>query len=1684
MDVRYLVFSLFFLVSCLPTATVSRGNLSQSETSAGTNGGTTTPKTSLNWNYLGEKVETITINISNLNNAYLVGTPVEDYLSDISNFNSANYCLVSSFTLNGTKHELRSRIVPLSYYDFVGKRIVKTMRVDFQDVTNSQTFCQYTSKVLNNSGNYETDPSMPLAANIHFNPSQVCTNCGHMLSTSKIKVFKVNASAGEMLEISNNALNTSRLNLQLDMNYSITTSAGTCSNSNCMALGYDCCLDNQCVKDGHPRPAASSTYSSLYQTAEIERLQNPLAYLNYSQLYYICGSTIPSTGGSGGTVTTYDEAFLKLKKDYQCIQHIKNQATSTPFHQDILTTLFNSGTDCLTGIADANETYYYQNVFKRLYTSCGCNRTALSEMITNCPNYDYTITAVDTLGSPAQIDCFTPHSSTNTMPENQSVSFSSRSAPHRFFNSTGEESTPTLGVNQEGDEFSYLDEEKVLPQQENFSMNAILGQMSVSLDQTLPAKIVHVEYDSVYLLSTTSGNYTPCPSCAKDSWYTQFSAYPSSSMGTGLQAIGHTTQRDAFSNNTTGGNFEDTIFGRACWLPPTMIPFSHGVKSTVASQRSNRLKTQAALFVNGYQRDWYGFNKGALIGSFDGVTWFAIGKGRIVRASSKKLFLAINAPFADLATPTMHVVSVAAYDGITQAATMDYHPEYHQSHPYQNEAGNCQKYHLCSTDTDCITTLGWEYACADVKDLKTTLPVFDVEANETANASSLVRIEGILQQKSFSSSSTKRCLYRGAGALCHTDSGSLPTTDLNKKKVLTCGPNFYCAQLSTNTFNTKLARYASALEEIPASRNHFFGKDANILGRPLDYMSNASLSSDVKLTLIENGKQIDPTLQTNMGLCRPGKNLPTISNQLSLSNPFNQHMSADPLKRTDFIGQIGSCHSGLFTTYRHTSCPVLNSDGNYEMFAAATIATGFHLRATQQNACGLESLVTSTNLNSSVDTIQNFSPFKMVEAKPLHSQIILEPTLARDACLRRAGAVCHNDFDCSPHKLHAGQIDLFAKSYFGNDAEKNYWSEYLICGQTDPRPNPFQTEDFKNYDMSKNRCCREVGLDLTTYTSDIPVDTFVSAARPYDPVSAGLKMSLQPGLLPNDPKRYSRLSTVEGIGTTKPILSSNIGRTGNTLDAGITNVATKNQWKTLTEANQESCCGGGWMRKFSDGSNNWELRDRLVLDVTNFRCINARTPLITTPEDLNAEYPGLSVSGLVSLDYGDYCKDSTNTNGNCAQYGISNSLYDIVPSAGIAFNKITIDTMNPDYSSSGNPDFYFQPRSADAQTETLIDTSIDLSSFPDSRTHIAITLPSYVTKDFDNDYLSGTNSITLVTANESQTKHCSKNTSYNPLYYNDLSGIPSSVGSQCYYRYDSTTRVLKIGMNQNAWNGTFNDKKVGVKIIIDAPGSLSGLSRSGPGSSVYYLKRLGRLELSGIPQISFELLTCNDNSNRVLPGIFDASVTTKSLFQDPSFSWNQNYVSKTNLGSDSLQTGFFTNQYGLQHNSVFSANDFKCCAPLGSKVTQTSKCCSGYGILSGNTGQSTCSLPSGTNLMVYFNRFVSNEGRQTDGPGGGLGENDFEEVTGEPKINSTVSSKIRSLGEAYCSSGSVRQGGAFGSFVVQPQGTQTNLTSTIYNIVDSHQDIGQNANAGVTVLTGYSAFQNGFRWNHHLYCDD
>ncbi len=1675
MDVRLIALFLIF-VSCMPSGTVSRGEIASTSTTSGSGSGDTTSISAISWNYLGNAAQAISIDSANLNNSYLVGTDLQNYLSTATNFTNVDYCVVANYNLGGVTYELRSRAVPISYYDISARVTKRVLRVDFQDVTNSSSICPGTLYVLNANGSYTVDTAGGLSP--VYNPALLCTNCTSALSSVRVRLFQKNST---LQQVNTTQVNLSALALKVDPNINGSSSNGACTTASCAAAGYNCCLDNQCVNDGSTRPSAYTQYASLLTTANQERISNPLAYLRYPQLYYICATAPATSGGTSSGSTTgsttsgstgYDAGLVQLKKDFFCLKSIKSQSTTTPYQNELLTrpTPYTASTDCLTASSDSTQTQYYLNVVQRLYQTCGCSQTTLSSMISSCPAYEYSVTT-GTEAVPLQIDCYTPPVVNPNTPLQATLNVSSRAAPHRFFDATGTERVLPLSdtsVMQEGDKFQYLDDGNVIPSQSNFSINAILGQINVSLDKAQPAKSISVALDQVYFLYTTSGNYTPCPTCGADSWFSSFYPFPASTSGNGLQARGFTTARDEYGNNGSGGNYEDTIFGRACWIPPTMIPFSQSSRASVQAQRQNRLTTQAALFANGYQRDWYGFNKGALIGSFDGVSWFAIGNGRIVRSTTKKLYLAINAPFADVATNSFQIVNIQAYDGISQASQLDYDPAYHQKDALQNQAGTCQSYHVCSTDTDCITRLGWEYACADVKDTKTQWPAFDSSSNEVAatNVSPTPSIADILAQKSYGSTSTKRCVYRGAGSVCLKNSSAL--TDLNKKKAVTCAPNFYCASLASGSvFNGRIARYAAALQDIPVSRNHFYGKDANVLGRPLSYLASSestTLTSSIISTITENMALSLPGFESlasasNTGLCQPGKALPTsLSDQVVMANPFNQQASADPSKRTDYISQIGSCNSVLFTSYRHSSCPVIGTDGNYQAFAAITIPdiAAFAKLASGQNACGLESLATGAPLSSSADTLStSYSPFRAVEGKTLPSQIITSPTLARDACLRRAGAVCQTNLDCSPNKLHADQVDYFSLSYFGNQAEKTYHTEYLVCGQTDAQPtDPNNT----TYDMSLNRCCREVGSDLTTYTADEPTSVVPGN---YDAATAGLKLSLPPGTAPNDAKRYSRFATVESIGTSeRPSLSAYQERTvAGVLTASPQggNIMTTNQWKTLNESNSETCCGGGWIRKFSDGGTDWSRRDRLNLDVTNFSCLNSRTALITHPEDMKAAYDNVNPSALVDADYGDYCKGGLNTKGACAQNSFLDSLTDTYPAGSAYPATVVLNTLSPNYSSS-NLDNYFTPRSADGNSAVFIDYSNATA-----RRNITIKIPSFVTRsDFDDVFtLSSTLPISLIDSTGGTVPVCT---------FTNLAAVvtptdPGACGSGCCFDYDRSSRILKV-----ITNGAYTTQKVGVKITVASAGNIAAVPRTQPGTSSYYLRRLGRLELSGVPQIPFEELYCNDNSNRVVPGIFSAAIITKTQFQSTNFSFS-------NGG-----TSHYTSQLGLVNEPVFAANDFKCCAPLGKVVGAVNRCCSGYATVSGTVN--TCALPVATDLMVYFNRYISNEGVGADKPGGGLIETDFDSLTGEPLITTTINSKISDLGKAYCSTKKVRQGGAFGSFEPQPQGSDTNLTERIYGILDSSNDIGQSSNAGSTVTSGYAAFMDGFRWNHHLYCSE
>lgn len=1742
MDVRYLLL-LILLVSCMPSAKVSNGNLSDGSTTDDT---TKIPDSATQWNYLSTLSSSITINVSNLNNSYVAGKNIEVFLATASNF-AADYCMVSRYNVNSLTYELRTRVVPISYYDFTAKRTVRIFRVDFNDVANSTSICGTQSlMVLDSNGASVADTAT--IYNRTANPAQLCTTCTSKLNSNKVTIFKKGLSTLDQLSLAQIDIRT--LTLSVDPNNNSSSGGGTCSQSACAARGFDCCLDNQCITDGAVKPTAYTQYPSQIASAEQERLSNPLAYLNYPHLYYICGTSVPgsttgsSTSGSGGG---YTQGLEQLKKDYFCVEKMKQLKTGATFHQDLLTdpnffpddpdiadisgvasTLYPLDVECRNNNGDPASVMNYLNVVKRLYQNCGCAKTTLSEMVASCPAYEYSYNHLEN-GIPNRIDCYTPPlTETPSVPTQQTVSVSSRSAPHRFFKTCGAEAGSTTacpsGDNQEGDFFEYLDSGNVLPSQQAFGMNSILGPMTVTLDKALPAKAVTVELDQVYQLNTTSGFYTPCPTCGKDSWFSSFSAYPTSSYGVGLRNVGFSTQRDLFDNNSTGGNYEDTIFGRACWVPPTMLPFSHyaGYGGTQA-QRLARLKTQAALYANGYQKDWYGFNKGALIGSFDGVSWFAIGNGRIVRSTSTKLYLAINAPFADLASPTLHVVNVQAYDGVNQAAQLDYDPALHLTHSYQNMAGTCQANHMCNVDKDCVTKLGWEYMCADVQGLKSNWPVFDSNANETPNGTQNLTIDQILAQKRFPSASTKRCVYRGAGSLCVPNPGVI--ADFNKRKTLTCAPNFYCANVNTAgaVFNSKVARYASNLENIPVTRNHYFGKDANVLGRPLSYVASSlttTLPNDVRQNLTQNLTAYEAQAASGTGICLPGKALPETANQTTLYNPYEQHKAADVLGRADFINQIASCNSGLFSSYRYTSCPVIGNDGNYEFLSSTFTLTNYTSKSRAQNSCGLDALLDTSNLGSGSDALSVNSPFRTVEAKTLANQTVISPSITRDACLRRAGSVCHTDLDCGPNKLMAEQVENFSLAYFGNESEKQYYSEYLVCGQGTPKPLPNDTAGSNAYSMSNNVCCREIGLDLTTVTNYIPNLINPHAASntnsstiddEYMTKSYGLKTSTAVGTIPNDKLRYSRFASVENLTLSeRPILSAFQDRIapgsfvlGN---AQGTNVGTPNQWKTLNETNSESCCGGGWVRKFSDGSNDWTRRDRVYMDVTNFACINSRSVLLTNPADVASQYDNdpVKVQSLVNEDMGSYCKDIAGAKGSCAKFTISDTTTDTGPSPSliVAPNGTNytghLKSSNLDF--ANYKDFYFYPRSMDADPEITVDYTKTTG-----RRHFKIKIPSYISLQYyDNvidaipDYTTsaGAANVAIYDKVSESTMMCRK------IPLANMSGLVSPTngdiptictpGSGCCWAFDKPNRILTVLPEHNGSFGAGvpgQNLKIGVKLIGAVPAggrpypAAPLITRNTPGTNSYYLKRLGRFELSGIPQVNFQPITCSDNADRVVPGLFKKTGAPDlriGQFNDPDYSFTSSYTDT----DGSLISSSYVNRHAIAHEPVFSENDFKCCAPLGTKTNSKTRCCSGYGTASSSGTTFTCSLPDGADLMVYFNRYVSNEGQGTTQPGGGLAEGDFNLSTGEPRLTGVITQKIAALGAAYCESKKVRQGGAFGSYKLEPNGSDTNQNDRNYEIVDSSADLGQITTSSGNVQVGYSAFMAGFRWNHHLYCED
>ena len=1356
---------------------------------------------------------------------------------------------------------------------------------------------------------------------------------------------------------------------------------------------------------------------------------------------------------------------------------------------------------------------------RRVEERCGCRGS-------DCEGFGLTAEK-NTAGEIVSVACKFPEVEGDPLIQYLGVELSGRSVPHRFFKASDGEGVDSLSDLKtlipseqipEGDRFYYLDPvSKIAPQGNYFNMNAILGELSSNAFGAQPAKMLAVESGQAYIIRTISGIYTPCPGCPGDPWQSSFTPYPPSRNGVGLQAAGYIHNRSEHQDNIHRGNYGDTLFGRACWVPPTMLPFSHQKRGDISEQRLSRLRTQSALYVNGYKRDWFGFNLGAVIGSFDGVKWFAVGSGRRVLATSNKLFLAVNAPFGDLSTPVNLVVDVVPDQGAGEAVTShDYDISLEPDHLEQNLGGSCQRWHQCKVDSDCVTQLGWEYMCADVNSYLTRWPRFDINGKEKVDEEKKAGFLQILQER-LPVGEKKRCVYRGAGALCKRDVNN----DLaeKKKKLFQCAPNFYCAHLRSNNFNRGLVRTLESFQD-PI----FFGQESNVLGRPERYVGAGDILENDIVSNLEYNFSLHTSATNDVGICRPGK-------ELHPTDLTAQHSNKDPGERTDHINQISSCDSsalGAFANNRIATCPIFQTEEEAEEEVGDYITDRIdwnegHL----QNRCGGD-----IQRDNGAGVYEN--SFRGLELERLRTVFgINQPSLVKDACSRRAGAVCFTDLDCSPNYLHSDLVDYLGEEAFGNTrAEMLYWSEPLVCGQAHEPPQ-LTSEDYYDYDITKNRCCRPVGEELTMFTQDDDGIIDDNVERDSGVLDTGyFPFLFDPANAEGFYSRYvssasERRSGFQGVPYAEvPEVNEN-------------RVPKSFQWKSLADTGEKTCCGGTWIRKFVDDSNDWSNTTRIQMDPAHFTCLNYQS-------DIYREH----------LSFGDIDNYIKNANWLCRAPGDNGCIqtkfrppagFDIRPPEELAGGVETLDTTPEDGPASEgllvrNKNFavpylpveYVNPTPVDAE-----DSNGPYNYFPrQDWPAITVYFPTYIggtqnirrvggQRDIRITYYDSDGSTMGAPVLLSQdTVNCAAATASNARVLNQnsycVTNDPSGRHQIIHVRAHDTLptdwaragvqiRFNIPGSNAFCWGTGGGDpncpeggQTVGSGIRDpDQPGG-GGINANyngmRAGNELYYLTKLGRLELLGIPQIWYEPLYCNSNRHRLVEGIFDLPTAhqnyngfTGAGSYDPFAFPYDGSVNGRDLNSlydetpptrdIANPTGHVTLQDKVVIPPVFSGNKFLCCLGLGETTPNASRCCSGYAKeeeKEEGEKTSTCLLPSGTNLHVYFNSFVSNEGRGDDQPGGGLVDDDFIPETGEPKNVQPVYDKLTALGEVYCQEGTLRQGAAFGEFSAEPNEGffhhhNTSEEGRYYSIVDSPKDKDDNEN-------GYTDFVKGFRWNHHIYC--
>ena len=807
---------------------------------------------------------------------------------------------------------------------------------------------------------------------------------------------------------------------------------------------------------------------------------------------------------------------------------------------------------------------------------------ALQEIATMCECPDYSCKLKPILSDDntliTDFVCQYPQPDIPEPPLQQNILLSSKTVPVRYFDTDGGVEHTEVNIDtapQEGLPFSYTNGDLSKPNNVTtpVGFNEIYGSIDGKSTSASAAKLINVKKGKSYDIFVNTGTFASCFYCGTDYFSNLAKVFPSNFIFKGGGYFPHPSATNESSSEMPA---HDQLYGRACFIPATMIPYTHSPDPDRQTQRMNRQAAQHFLFANGYQRDWFGFDYGSVIGSFDGVRWFSVGNQRRITSTTTRLYLAVNAYYGDQTIESTFSVDVNEASTTPASGAL-------VTTDFESDGAQCQKYHVCDTDNDCAATLGWDYTCSSVNSLQSAWPIFDQNAKEIPGQNIFARL---ITLNGTTSGPSKRCVYRGRGATCKTDlqSNFSSTDSFNQssdRKLLTCSPNSHCQTIYNGAklakFNNKISRYGKSIKTLIANDTldeileDTFGLSAKQLGRPYSYDGTDTISNEA---LGAFNSAI--TSQSVAAICVPGKMVEDI--------PFLELVSKDPnFPSSDKVNNIGVTYSEQVLDSYYSSCPVMDTSGNYIHNSEKTLLTD-NVSANDTNVRNLAATQNlSTNHLRSVDNeINILSNFEL--------EFVSTKQLEENRCLRAPGASCFTNFECASNDFIVNKVASLNAMGIFNTYERDFWTSELTCSQELPKNDP-------EYDPRNNRCCRELGNVISIKNEEHYAAGTSPSTNPNNSEIPGIEISI------DDPRRNSSVTpaiyaTRDNPSEYPKIVVSRINQKDYDFDLML------KQYNTINEVAEKTCCSKNWVRNFADDTNNWDPNKMQNVTKSDFQCFN------------------------------------------------------------------------------------------------------------------------------------------------------------------------------------------------------------------------------------------------------------------------------------------------------------------------------------------------------------------------------------------------------------------------------------------------------------------------------------------------